>query len=177
MRNDGEGGQRKRKRQAESWTVRGKSRTDWVGMGGRWGGMGKPDHLCFQSGKQSYITYSSLCWDPYWAKWCNILLGVWPFSHFALCSSLNLKWKSLDNEAHSLRLSLSNMGEPECVLQNELKALGGGFICIYGVEGFGVGGQRMFMCSSVNISPEGFLCALIGAIVASQNTVLRWDLG
>lgn len=77
----------------------------------------------------------------------------------------------MDNEAHSLRLSLSNMGEPKCVLQNELKALGGAFICIYGVEG--VGGQRMFVCSSVSISPEGFLCALIGAIVASQNTVLR----
>lgn len=79
----------------------------------------------------------------------------------------------MENKDHSLGLSLGNMGEPECVLQNELKALGGGFICIYGVEGFGVGGQRMFVCSSVSTSPEGFLLAPIGAIITSQNTVLR----
>lgn len=137
-------------RQAGSWTAREKSRTDWVGTGEmRRGGRGKPHHLCFQSGKQNHITLpSSLHWAPYWGKCCNFLLGVWPFSHFVVCNSLSLKSKSLENEDHSLRLSPSIMGEPECVLQNELKALGGGFICICAGERLELVDRR---CSCVGL--------------------------
>lgn len=91
---------------------------------------------------------------------------------FAFCNSLSLKWKSLKNEDYCLGLSCSIMGEPECVLQNKLKALGGGFICMCGGEGLGVGGQRMLMCSSMSISPDGFLLAPIGAIITSQRNIL-----
>lgn len=53
------------------------------------------------------------------------------------------------------------MGEPECVLQNELKALGGGFVCICDGEGSGVGEQRMFMCSSTSTAQMGFCLHLL----------------
>ena len=53
-------------RQGGSWTVREKSRTDWVGTGEmRRGGRGKLHHLCFQSGEESRIMLpSSHPWAP-----------------------------------------------------------------------------------------------------------------
>lgn len=62
------------------------------------------------------------------------------------------------------------MGEPKCVLQDELKGLGAGFICIYDGKALGVGEQVMFMCSSVSISLIGFLLVPVDAIIGSQRT-------